>query len=93
MSNNANDVQTDFLSTVMRERKIVWVFLVNGIKLTGQLMSFDKYTLALQSPTGMQTVFKSAVSTVCESHFVENGGTKGRPATPRPRQPAKGDQR
>ncbi|SAL87602.1 Hfq protein [Caballeronia arvi] len=93
MSSNANDIQSDFLSAVIRERKIVWVFLVNGIKLTGQLMSFDKYALALQSPTGIQTVFKSAVSTVCESHFVENGGAKGRPATTARASARRGDQR
>jgi host factor-I protein len=45
----------------MRERKVVWVFLVNGIKLTGQLIAFDKYVLAMQSPTGMQSILKSAV--------------------------------
>jgi host factor-I protein len=89
----ASDVQADFLSALMRERKLVWVFLVNGIKLTGQSTGFDKYVLTLQSPTGIQAVFKSAISTVCESHFVENRGMKGRLASPRERQPAKGPPR
>ncbi|SAL86344.1 Hfq protein [Caballeronia arvi] len=93
MSSDANDVQTDFLNALMRERKVVWIFLVNGIKLTGQLMSFDKYVLALQSPTGVQAVFKSAVSTVCESHFVEHQRTSDRSATPHGRQPVRGHQR
>lgn len=83
---DASDVQADFLSGLIRERKDVWVFLVNGIKLTGQLTSFDNYTLALQSPTGIQTVFKSAVATVCESHAVENSRTRNPPATPHERQ-------
>lgn len=90
---DANDIQADFLNAVMREREVVWVFLVNGIKLTGQLMSFEKYVLALQSPTSIQTIFKSAVSTVCESHFIEKPRTRDRPAMPRERQPARGHER
>ncbi|SAK70136.1 Hfq protein [Caballeronia glebae] len=93
MLTDANDIQADFLNALMRERKVVWVFLVNGIKLTGQLISFDKYVLALESPTGIQTVYKSAVSTVCESHFVEKPRTRDRPATPHERQPARGHER
>ncbi|CAL8481688.1 RNA chaperone Hfq [Caballeronia sp. S22] len=93
MSTDASDIQADFLNTLMREQKVVWVFLVNGIKLTGQLVSFDKYVLALQSPMGMQTIFKSAMSTVCESHVVVNRGTSDRRATPRDPQPIRGHQR
>ncbi|MEZ2354900.1 RNA chaperone Hfq [Caballeronia sp. RCC_10] len=69
-------MQADFLNALTREKKVVWVFLVNGIKLTGQLVAFDEYVLALQSPTGIQTVFKSAVSTVCEAHVVEQPRTR-----------------
>ncbi|CAL8480927.1 RNA chaperone Hfq [Caballeronia sp. S22] len=93
MSTDASDIQADFPNTLMREQKVVWVFLVNGIKLTGQLMSFDKYVLALESPTGIQTVFKHAVSTVCESHVIANRGTNDRRATPRDPQPTRGDRR
>ncbi|WP_053572347.1 RNA chaperone Hfq [Caballeronia cordobensis] len=80
MSGNPNDIQANFLEALVREQKIVWVFLVNGIKLTGQLMSFDQYVLALQSPTGVQVVYKSAVSTVSESHAIVKPRTKERPS-------------
>jgi host factor-I protein len=79
MSNDRGDLQNDFFGALMRERKVVWVFLVNGIKLTGQLVAFDKYVLALQSPTGMQSIFKSAVSTVCEPHSVSTSRARGGP--------------
>ncbi|WP_350029868.1 MULTISPECIES: RNA chaperone Hfq [unclassified Caballeronia] len=65
------------------------MFPVNGIQLTGQLVAFDRYVLALQSPTGIQTVFKSAVSTVCEAHVVEHLRTRDR----RERPPASGSHR
>jgi host factor-I protein len=94
MSVHANDLQTDFLNALVSERKIVWVFLINGIKLTGQLMSFDRYVLALESPSGIQVVFKSAVSTVSEPHAIENSRPRdGRPATSHERHSPRGHQR
>ena len=93
MSTHEHDIQTAFLKDLLRDRKVVWVFLVNGIKLTGQLLSYDKYVLALQSPNGLQTVFKSAVSTVCESHVIEGNQTSARPATSRGRSSLRGPQR
>jgi host factor-I protein len=77
MNTGRDDLQNEFLGGLMRELKVVWVFLVNGIKLTGQLIAFDQYVLALQSPTGMQSIFKSAVSTVCESHSLPTARTRG----------------
>ena len=70
MSGDANDVQSAFLDALVAEEKVVWVFLLSGIKLNGQLVSSDQYVLLLQSPSGIQTVFKSAVSTVCPSHVL-----------------------
>lgn len=93
MSINASDIQGDFLNALTREQKAVWVFLVNGIKLTGQLMAFDQYVLALQSPTGIQTVFKSAVSTVCEAHSVEHPRTRDRSTTSHERPLARRNER
>lgn len=84
MTTDVNDVQADFLNVLLRDRKVVWVFLVNGIKLAGHLVSFDNYVIALQSPAGIQTVFKSAVSTVCEPHRIEKPRTP-----PRERQSAR----
>ena len=73
MAVEMTDIQVDLLSGLVHKQEVVWVFLMNGIKLTGQLLAFDKYSLALQSPNGMQTVMKIAVSAVCESYSVQSG--------------------
>ncbi|WP_160321526.1 RNA chaperone Hfq [Caballeronia cordobensis] len=62
------DVQSDFLAALVANRTPAWIFLVNGIKLSGVIASFDKYVLALQSPSGNQIVYKNAVSTVIEQN-------------------------
>ncbi|VXC78294.1 RNA-binding protein Hfq [Burkholderia sp. 8Y] len=80
MSTHDNDAQTIFLAQLVRERKFVWVFLLSGVKLSGQLMSFDRYVIQLASPTGTQAVFKAAVSTVSEPHeFKRDRPSEGRP--------------
>jgi host factor-I protein len=93
MSINGTDIQADYLNALTREQKVVWVFLVNGIRLTGQLVGFDQYVLALQSPTGTQTVFKHSVSTVCETHVVEHLRTRDRLTISRERPPVREDHR
>jgi host factor-I protein len=81
---HGSDIQSDFLNKLVTERKTVWVFLVSGIRLTGIIQSFDKYVIAVQSPTGTQTVYKNAVSTVCEPHdFPNKRASSERSSAPR----------
>jgi len=56
----------DFLNMLTKEHVPVSVFLVNGIRLVGYIQSFDRYVLMLNSATGMQTIYKHAISTVQE---------------------------
>ncbi|GAB7543343.1 hypothetical protein CS8_030150 [Cupriavidus sp. 8B] len=56
--------QNDFLNTARKERKRVEVYLVNGIKLTGSIASFDQFVVMLSGAGGMQIVYKSAISTI-----------------------------
>ncbi|TCG09242.1 hypothetical protein BZM27_06240 [Paraburkholderia steynii] len=42
--------------------------LLNGIRLTGSIASFDMHAVLLQSPNGSQTVCKHAVAMVCEPY-------------------------
>jgi len=58
------NLQNDFLNTARKERKRVEVYLVNGIKLTGSIASFDQFVVMLSGPGGTQIVYKSAVSTI-----------------------------
>jgi host factor-I protein len=57
-------VQDKFLETLVKEQTAVNVFLVNGIRLSGQLASFDQFAVLLDSGPGAQLVFKHAISTV-----------------------------
>ncbi|TDN68840.1 RNA chaperone Hfq [Paraburkholderia sp. BL10I2N1] len=57
-------VQDDFLQTLVKDKTTVNVFLVNGIRLSGQLAGFDQFAVLLESGAGVQLVFKHAISTV-----------------------------
>ena len=57
-------VQDEFLQTLVSDKTTVNVYLVNGIKLSGQLVGFDQFVVLLESGTAVQLVFKHAISTV-----------------------------
>ena len=48
MSNKGQLLQDPFLNTLRREHVPVSIYLVNGIKLQGQIESFDQYVVLLQ---------------------------------------------
>ena len=56
-------LQDPFLNALRKERIPVSVFLVNGIKLTGQVESFDQFVVLLKNTVG-QLVYKHAISTI-----------------------------
>ena len=56
-------LQDPFLNSLRKERIPVSIFLVNGIKLQGQIESFDQYVILLKN-TVSQMVYKHAISTV-----------------------------
>ena len=56
-------LQEPFLNALRKERIPVSVYLVNGIKLQGQVESFDQYVVLLKN-TVTQMVYKHAISTV-----------------------------
>ena len=59
-------LQDPYLNALRRERIPVSVFLVNGIKLQGQIESFDQFAVLLKN-TVTQMVYKHAISTVVPS--------------------------
>ena len=63
-------LQDPFLNALRRERVPVSVYLVNGIKLQGQVESFDQYVVLLKS-TVIQMVYKHAISTIMPSAPVQ----------------------
>ena len=64
-------LQDPFLNTLRRERVPVSIYLVNGIKLQGQIESFDQFVILLKN-TVSQTVYKHAISTVVPSRHVSH---------------------
>lgn len=59
----SQSLQEPYLNALRKERIPVSIFLVNGIKLQGQIDSFDQYVIVLRN-TVNQMVYKHAVSTV-----------------------------
>ncbi|MDZ7748949.1 MAG: RNA chaperone Hfq [Halofilum sp. (in: g-proteobacteria)] len=62
-------LQEPFLNQLRKERVPVSVFLVNGIKLQGQIESFDQFVVLLRN-TVSQMVYKHAISTIVPSRAV-----------------------
>ncbi|EEG5180878.1 RNA chaperone Hfq [Salmonella enterica subsp. houtenae] len=64
-------LQDPFLNALRRERVPVSIYLVNGIKLQGQIESFDQFVILLKN-TVSQMVYKHAISTVVPSRSVSH---------------------
>ncbi|MFW2421504.1 MAG: RNA chaperone Hfq [Porticoccaceae bacterium] len=64
-----HNLQDPFLNVLRKERVPVSIFLVNGIKLQGQIESFDQFVVLLKN-TVSQMVYKHAISTVVPSRPV-----------------------
>ena len=62
-ANKGQTLQDPFLNALRREHIQVSIYLVNGIKLQGQIDSFDQYVVLLKN-TVTQMVYKHAISTV-----------------------------
>ena len=75
-------LQDPFLNALRKDRIPVSIFLVNGIKLQGQIESFDQYVVLLKN-TVSQMVYKHAISTVVPTRNPRTDGT-----TPNPNYPA-----
>ncbi|MEI7514645.1 MAG: RNA chaperone Hfq [Betaproteobacteria bacterium] len=69
MNNKSQLLQDPFLNALRREHIPVSVYLVNGIKLQGQIESFDQYVVLLRN-TVTQMVYKHAISTIVPGRAV-----------------------
>ncbi|MDO4429775.1 MAG: RNA chaperone Hfq [Lonepinella koalarum] len=64
-------LQDPYLNALRRERIPVSIYLVNGIKLQGQIESFDQFVILLRN-TVNQMVYKHAISTVVPARAVSH---------------------
>ncbi len=63
-------LQEPFLNALRKERIPVSIYLVNGIKLQGQIESFDQFVVLLKNSVS-QMVYKHAISTVVPARAVQ----------------------
>ena len=66
----AQNIQDTFLNTVRKDKTPITVYLVSGVKLTGKIRSFDKYSVLLENNSQEQLIFKHAISTVVSNRSV-----------------------
>ncbi|SEG34281.1 RNA-binding protein Hfq [Bryocella elongata] len=85
-SKPAQNIQDTFLNTVRKDKSPITIYLVSGVKLTGKIRSFDKYSVLLENNAQEQLIFKHAISTVVSgrapSHGERSGGPMDRAAAP-----------
>ena len=63
-------LQDPFLNALRKEKVPVSIYLVSGIKLQGQIESFDQFVILLRNSVS-QMIYKSAISTVVPSRNVK----------------------
>jgi host factor-I protein len=60
----AQNIQDTFLNTARKDRVPITLYLLSGVKLSGRIRSFDKYSVVLETNNQEQLIFKHAISTV-----------------------------
>ncbi len=68
-----HSLQDPFLNALRKERVPVSIYLVNGIKLQGQVESFDQFVVLLKNSVS-QMVYKHAISTIVPARNVKLSG-------------------
>jgi host factor-I protein len=63
-------LQEPYLNALRREHVPVSIFLVNGIKLQGQIESFDQFVVLLKNNVS-QMVYKHAISTIVPARNIQ----------------------
>jgi host factor-I protein len=64
MEKPAQNIQDSFLNNARKEKANITIYLLSGVKLTGRIRSFDKYSVVLDTNNQEQLIFKHAISTV-----------------------------
>lgn len=67
MDKPAQNIQEAFLNNARKDKIFLTIYLMSGVKLSGRIKSFDKYSVVLESNNQEQLIFKHAISTVVVS--------------------------
>jgi host factor-I protein len=92
------NIQEAFLNNARKDKTFLTIYLMSGVKLSGRIKSFDKYSVILEASNQEQLIFKHAISTVViskpahtpgASHSAAGAGgsTAHSPASPLPSEP------
>ena len=77
MEKQAQNIQEAFLNNARKDKTFLTIYLMSGVKLSGRIKSFDKYSVILEANNQEQLIFKHAISTVVMSrapHAFERHG-------------------
>lgn len=91
MEKPAQNIQEAFLNNARKDKTFLTIYLMSGVKLSGRIRSFDKYSLILDSNSQEQLIFKHAISTVVISkapHSMAVATSQSAPGAPQPAAPA-----
>jgi host factor-I protein len=76
-SQNVQNIQDSFLNNARRDKSPITIYLLSGVKLTGRIRSFDRYSVVLETSNNQeQLIFKHAISTVVTSKAVQSHGER-----------------
>jgi host factor-I protein len=64
MEKPAQNIQDSFLNNARKDKVVLTIYLMSGVKLSGRIKSFDKYSVVLETSNQEQLIFKHAISTV-----------------------------
>lgn len=67
MEKLAQNIQEAFLNNARKDKTFLTIYLMSGVKLSGRIKSFDKYSVVLETNNQEQLIFKHAISTVVMS--------------------------
>lgn len=76
MDKPAQNIQDSFLNNARKDKVNITIYLLSGVKLTGRIRSFDKYSVVLETNNQEQLIFKHAISTVVMGKTAHAGGSK-----------------
>jgi host factor-I protein len=64
LGQQSQNIQEAFLNNARKEKTFLTIYLMSGVKLSGRIKSFDKYSVVLEASNQEQLIFKHAISTV-----------------------------
>ena len=87
MEKLAQNIQEAFLNNARKDKTFLTIYLMSGVKLSGRIKSFDKYSVILEANNQEQLIFKHAISTVVISRSLHAASSHGVGSTVSPGAP------